>query len=383
MYQFDAFSNLVWAPVLVIFFLICSLKICQYFKIGYKLSICLYIWHTIFCIFYIWFALNYDADSNKYFYNAINFDNRDFNFGTSFIVYLTYFLNKFFGFSYFDQFLIHGFIGYIGLLAFAGAIKQSILEKSKNIKILGYIILFIPSASFWTTALGKDAISFMATGLALWAALDFKNRKMLLFFSILSMFMVRPHMGVLLALAFLLALIFDKKTQIYVKLIFGSFALITTVAIIPIMLNYIGLGEAEDLSDVDQYVDKRQNSNLGGGSSLDISSMSLPMQMFTYLFRPLPFEAHTIFALLASLDNVILLFLFILGIYSYINKRRPSVESNRLFIWIYFFLALIILSMTTANLGIAMRQKWMFIPFLIFLLLSVIGKVKTDSPRKM
>ena len=51
------------------------------------------------------------------------------------------------------------------------------------------------------------------------------------------------------------------------------------------MVNYIGLSEADELSDVDAYVDKRQNSNLSGGSSLDIASMSLPMQMLSYLFR--------------------------------------------------------------------------------------------------
>ena len=357
------------------------MKICNYFRISYKLSLSLYIWHTLFCVAYIWFALSFGADSNKYFFNAINFDDRDFNFGTSFIIYFTYYLYEFLGFSYIDQFLIHGFIGYIGLLAFAASIQQAILYKNKNIRLLGWIIIFLPSISFWTTALGKDAISFMALGLALWSALDFKNRKGLLFFAIFSMFMVRPHIGAALAIAFAFSIIFDKKTSLYIKVFFGTISLTITAFIIPIMINYIGLSEADGLSDVDSYIDKRQNSNLSGGSSLDIASMSLPMQMLSYLFRPLPFEAHTLFALIASLDNVILVYLLILGIIAYFKKHTPSIESNRIFLWLYFFICLGMLATTTANLGIAMRQKWMFLPCLIFLLLSVIGTRNVESNK--
>jgi hypothetical protein len=383
MYHFDAFSNIIWPPILFFIFLLLSLKICNYFKVSYKFSLALYLWHTLFCVVYIWFALNFGADSNDYFYNALNFDNREFNFGTSFIIYLTYFLYNFLGFSYFDQFLIHGFIGYIGFLAFAASVKQATLYKSKNIKLLGWIIVFLPSISFWTTALGKDAISFMALGLSLWSALDFKNRKLLLIFSIFSMFMVRPHIGLALAIAFAFSIIFDKRTSLYIKVFFGTISLIITAFIIPIMINYIGLSEADGLSDVDAYVDKRQNSNLSGGSSLDIASMSLPMQMLSYLFRPLPFEAHTLFALIASLDNIILIYLLILGIVAYLEKSKPSIESNRIFLWVYFFICLMMLATTTANLGIAMRQKWMFLPCLIFLLLSIIGTKNKELDKSL
>lgn len=383
MYDFEIL-NYYFMPILLFsIFLISSLKISKLFDVNYKFSVFLFIWHTFFCIVYMWFALNFGADSNKYYYNALNFDNRDFNFGTSFIIYFTYFLHNFLGFSYVDQFLIHGFIGYIGLLAFAGSIKQATLYKSKNIKLLGWVIVFLPSISFWTTALGKDAISFMALGLALWSALDFKKRKLLLFFSIFSMFMVRPHIGAALAIAFAFSIIFDKRTSLYIKVFFGTISFIITAFIIPIMINYIGLSEADGLSDVDAYVDKRQNSNLSGGSSLDIASMSLPMQMLSYLFRPLPFEAHTLFALIASLDNIILIYLLILGIVAYLEKSKPSIESNRIFLWVYFFICLMMLATTTANLGIAMRQKWMFLPCLIFLLLSVIGTKNKELVKSL
>lgn len=371
--DFVAVDNYLWPPTLFIFFLILSLKLGYFFKLSYKVSLALYLWHTIFCLLYFWFALNFGADANKYYFRALNDPFVEIKLGTSFIVLLTRFLHNIFYFSYLDQFLIHGFLGYVGLLAFAGAVRQAVWNKTKNLRILGWLLIFLPSASFWTTGLGKDAISFMAMGLALWAALDFNNRKILLFFAITSMFIVRPHIAAVLLIAFIFSLVFDNRVKIYSKIFFGIFSLSGAAVILPIMLNYIGLSEADDLSDVDSYVDKRQSSNLSGGSSVDIASMSLPMQIITYLFRPLPFEAHTLFALIASFDNVILLILAIIGLFSYFKKNKPSIESNRIFLWVYFLICLTVLAMTTANLGIAMRQKWMFVPVFIFLLLSIIG----------
>lgn len=41
----------------------------------------------------------------------------------------------------------------------------------------------------------------------------------------------------------------------------------------------------------------------------------------------------------------------------------------------------LIFATTTANLGIAVRQKWMFAPMLIFLLLSVTGIRKVNNAK--
>lgn len=379
--DFIVIDNYIWSPILFIFFLILSLKLGVFFKINYKTSLILYLWHTLFCLLYFWFALTFGADSNKYYFRALNDPFVELGLGTSFIVLLTRFLHNFLYLGFFDQFIIHGFIGYIGLLAFAGAIRQAVWDKTKTLKLLGWLLVFLPSVSFWTSGLGKDSISFMSIGLALWAALNFENRKFLLFFAIILMFVVRPHIAVVILIAFIFSLIFDKHVNIYSKIFFGIFSLTGAAIVLPIMLNYIGLQDANDLSDVDSYIDKRQSSNLSGGSSLDLTSMSLPTQMMTYLFRPLPFEASTIFALLASLDNIILLVLTIIGLFSFISKNSPSVESNRIFLWVYFFICLIVLAMTTANLGIAMRQKWMFVPVFIFLLLSIIGSKTKENIR--
>ncbi len=101
--------------------------------------------------------------------------------------------------------------------------------------------------------------------------------------------------------------------------------------------------------------------------------MILPMKIFTYLFRPLIFEVNSIFSLAAAIDNLIILYLMISGGKILIKKNINVVGENRLFMWVYSILVLLILASTTANLGIALRQKWMFMPMLIFLFISAIN----------
>ena len=91
------------------------------------------------------------------------------------------------------------------------------------------------------------------------------------------------------------------------------------------------------------------------------------MQIFTYIFRPLTFETHSIIALIISIENTILL-LFFISFKSKFNLRVLLGDKN---LWLFTdaFSTRTILAITTANLGIATRQKWMCIPILLYLLI--------------
>ena len=146
------------------------------------------------------------------------------------------------------------------------------------------------------------------------------------------------------------------------------------MALVPFALRYTGVGEVVDVESLTTYIDKRQSYNTEGGGGIDIASMSLPMQLFSYLFRPVIFEARNVFALAASLDNLLLLGLFVVGGFALLRGGKSGLSENRTFMWAYALGSWLVLAMTTANLGIALRQKWMFVPMLIFLLISVIGR---------
>lgn len=342
------------------------------FKSSFARSLTIYAWHTVFCFVYGWYVLTYGGDALGYF-NAAQIGLTDFSLGTAGVSYLTTLLVQGFGVSLLGAFLSFNIFGSIGLIAFDACLRIATQDKKRIFKRLATLIIFLPSVSFWSSAIGKDSLSFMATGLALWASLNLGRRGLLMAFSVLIMLLVRPHMAGLMTMGLAVAIAFDDKAPLARKVLFTTAALICGAALVPFALRYAGVGDTVDATSLMNYIEERQRHNMGGGGGVDISAMSFPVQLFTYMFRPTFFEVRSVFALAAALDNLILLYLFIAGGYAMLKGRKATGAGNRVFMWTYALMAWAILAMTSANLGIALRQKWMFAPMLVFLLISVTG----------
>ncbi len=367
--------QVITTPLVLLLGFLVIIPFFNYFNVSKKRGLALFFWHAFFSFVYALYVLNFGGDALHYYRASFNYEITP-AFGTQGIVFFTSLFSVGLNLSLLGVFWVFHVFGVIGLLAFDGALTEVTANKSRRIRQLATLIIFLPSVSFWSSAIGKDSLSFMAMGLALWAALKLNRRVVLMVIAILIMLFVRPHMAGMMVIGLAGSMVFQRKTSIIQRVVFGVAALAATAVLVPFGLNYAGVGEDASSEDIASYIEGRQGENLKGGSSLDIASMNLPMKLFTYLFRPLPFEANSIFALLASVDNIILLFLFFAGIRATLKKKLPAqfATHNRMFLWIYCFVAWFILASTTANLGIAMRQKWMFAPMLIFLLISLIGK---------
>lgn len=343
------------------------------FGVGYSNSLILYFWHTSFSLFYCWYVLGAGGDALSYFRWGQLWAG-ELGVGTSAVRAIAGILVTGLGLSLLGTFLVFNIFGQIGLLALWGCLRKATIGKTWQIRMLGTLIVFLPSVSFWSAAIGKDAIAFMATGLALWSSLNLSRRSLLMTLSIGTMFIVRPHMAGIMVMAIVVAALADSRASVLKKMMLGAFSLGVAAVLVPFALRYAGIGGVLTAELLAEYIDERQSYNVQGGGGVDIASMSLPMQLFTYLFRPVLFEAGNLFELAAALDNFILLMLFILGGFGILRGRKSELGENRMFMWTYAVGAWLVLAMTTANLGIALRQKWMFAPMLIFLFISVMGR---------
>lgn len=337
-----------------------------------KWALLLYAWHTIFCIFYAKLVMETGGDAADYF-EASLLPSPEFSIGTRAVTYFTHIFSNYLGFSYLGVFFVFNIFGTIGLLAFDAVLRTVTRGRSRFLRGLAMVIVLLPSVSFWTAALGKDSVAFMATSLALWASMSMPRRSWLMIIAITCMFLVRPHIAAVMILSLAGAMVISAKMPWKWRIALVSVAMVATAAIVPFTMQYAGLGEAKDAATIEAYVETRQGYNQQGGGGIDIASMSLPMQLFTYVFRPLPYEANGIFGLAASLDNVVLLLLAVRGVWGMIHRRGSHVVlKNRAFLWIYCIGAWLILAPMTANLGISVRQKWMFVPMLVCLLICSI-----------
>lgn len=335
--------------------------------------IIIYFWHTLFCLFYF-YNLDVGADVYKYLYYAKNsLDEFSIYPGTPIIVNILGFL-IFFGFTDLSIFLIFNIIGTIGLILLYVAI-----ENINSNKFFKYII-FLPSLSYWSCAIGKDAIAFLSVSLLIYGFSNNFNRKLILL-SLILMLLVRPHIALLILISILVYYFVKSNISSYIKVITIPFFIALFLLLFNFVSSYAGL-EDNTIEDVSSYIDYRQTLNQGGGSSIDMSTQPIYLKLFTYLFRPLPYEAHNFIALMASFENLFILCLVLYIIIVKFPRLKYVFKGKEIFLVIYFVLGLLLLGNLVTNLGIASRQKWMIMPvlmYLAFILSSKYSKVKINT----
>lgn len=365
-----------WHVISILFVFLLGLVVSKY--IGYRIGsrgvrpIFLYLYHTFWCLVFFWYSNINGADSFAYYYAGIGGEG-ELRFGTDFVIVVVEFLVKAFGLSYLGIFLVFNIFGTIGYIFFDGALRFAALGSERWLRILTTLIILLPSVSFWSSAISKDPISFMAVGVALWSSIDLQKRIKLMLLAVLLMLLVRPHMAGLLVMSLSVAMFFDKSTSTFSR-IFLSFVFVAGASVmIPFALDYAGVKGGANIESITNFIEKRQ-SYTRGATSIDIANMSFPEKLFTYVFRPVFFESRNLFDFAASVDNMILLFLFLSGAFISFKYSLDNFYGNKVFMFWYPALSWSILALTTANLGIALRQKWMFVPFIIYLAVSYINK---------
>jgi hypothetical protein len=364
--------HLISAACLLLMGAYFSIFLSNLFSTSLPRSLAIYLWHTFFSMVYLWYALTYGADAIGYFQEASNIS-VELKFGTDRVIYLTKFLVHGLGLSILGTFLVFNIFGVIGLLAFDASLRDATINKSRYLQCLATVIVFLPSVSFWSSALGKDSLSFMATGLVLWAALRLHRRWLLMAFAIAVMLLVRPHVAGFMMIAWAFTLLISNKLNFFKKLFLLALSTISLAVILQLAFQELGV---RGIADARTLIMDLQSSHMESTTVVNVAEMSFPMQIISYMFRPHIFEVNTVFAFAAAIDNIILLYLFLIGGWSLLLNRKSNLGESRSFMLAYALLAWVMFAMTTNSLGIALRQKWMFAPMLIFLLISVIGAKK-------
>ncbi|MEM6735090.1 MAG: hypothetical protein AAF149_00550 [Bacteroidota bacterium] len=136
------------------------------------------------------------------------------------------------------------------------------------------------------------------------------------------------------------------------------------------VLTIVGIDQGEELSQ-GLNLTHRATELSKATSGIDITSYTLPEQVFTFLFRPLFFDAPGILGVIVSFENVFLMLItltFILrGGIMYILQSDFLVKTS-----FFSFLAVsVALAQISGNLGIAIRQKSQVMLLFLFVIISM------------
>lgn len=332
----------------------------------------LLVYHFLFSFIFYLFTDNGGGDAWTYWDVARNMETKDFfeylniSRGTYFLYALNFLPVHFLSMSFLANTMLFGLIGFIGFILFYYIALKTIDFNTNFYSIrLFPLVFFLPNLHFWSSGVGKDTIVFFGIALFVYGILK-KNKIHLLLLSLILIFFTRPHITLFLIIGYAFATIGSQKIASYKKAIIVVFLIVLGVVLLPIVLEYAKIEEAS-IESFNEFSESKSKllSREKTGSAIDVSSYPLPFKLFTFLFRPLFFDAHNVTSLLASAENFFLVVLtfFVLKskpIKSF--KNSPTVIKGLMY---FLIIGTFVFSNTLGNLGIMLRMRNMFLPGLL------------------
>lgn len=288
--------------------------------------------------------------------------------------------------DFFSGCMLYGTLGYSGLVFLLASLKElfPLLHDLKKIKILNFSIfptlLFLPNFHFWSAGVGKDTLLFFCVCAFFYALLNLRKRWFIMLIVILLSYPLRPHILLFLLTGFGVAYILRSKLFLFQKILIMGGALIVFM---PLLSNVLEFAKIDELS-VEAFTEFGESKagvlSRSAGSSIDISALPYPLQVLTFLYRPLFFDAHNVLSLLASVENVIWL---VLSWNFFTNQPLKLFKSSHILImaaFLFWIIGALAFAPVLGNLGIIIRERNMFLPgFIIF---AVAGLYNTPKFRK-
>ncbi len=327
---------------------------------------------TYYCFFILGDAIGYWRVPKAY--TVETFKEGLFNGeGTMFMYAFNYLFSNLLNMSYFSNTLLFSLFGFMGLTFFYIVALQTV---PYNKIISGYVlfplIFFLPNLHFWSSGVGKDTTLFLCIGMFTYGLMKpFQRIPLLVLAGLLSM-AIRPHITLFLMVGFGLAYVFGGKVSPAQRIIFSAAMIAVGLAILPSVMEFAKIEEAS-AEGFDKFAIGKAAvlSRSSAGSAIDISSYPFPLKVLTFWFRPALFDIKNINGLIAALENLLLLIVFIKAMRTSpirAFKAAPFVIKGLV---IFLVVGTLAFSQSMGNMGIIIRMRNMFLPGMIIYLMWI------------
>lgn len=294
--------------------------------------------------------------------------------------------------------VIHGFVIF-ALLAYLGAVLAfkafTLGFPEGDRRRYAALVLLLPSMLFWPSSISKDSWLIFCLGVGMYGAARLLRRLprgyVLLAAGTAGVYLIRPHMGALLAVAAAAAFAIrfrDPDTRS------GALAWLVGLVLVVAGTGFVLANFADELLPQDQLIegsrvqallDKTEEQTAIGGSEFEArpvdSIQDFPAAAVTVVFRPFPWEAPSATGLVASIEGFGLLVLTLLSLPRLVRLPRTVLRRP----WVGFAAAytvgFIIAFAAIGNFGILARQRVQLLPFfLVLLCVPKPGSSSEDQP---
>lgn len=334
----------------------------------------LWIYHLLFAFIYTLYASFNSSDSVNYWRTPIKNTLHDLIYtdiwgngvGTKTMFVLNYPTSNLLQFSFLSANVFYSLIAFVGFTIFY---KLLIVDNANKLpRIFGIslfnVVIFFPNIHFWTANVGKDTIMFTTLMVIVNSIINKRYYSIGLVLSVLLIMLIRPPIFFILVLSATVALLLDKSVKAINKVLLVSVLIVFLFSIAGVVQSFVHIDNIS-INAIQQAAEARAKYLQEGqtGSAVDISSYPFIFKIFTFLFRPLFIDSPNVLGLLSSMENLILILLFIIFFQDKILRRFKFTPWHTKTLLFYFILATIMFSITLGNLGIMLRFKNMVLPF--------------------
>ena len=330
----------------------------------------------------MWVAYNDNiVDAISFYKNAKNAESwlSLFGLGSAFMSFLIYPLVKI-GVSMFVLFLLFATISY---KAFLWYFNQMISNYNSGATVYGIslaqMFFLLPSLHYWSSFLGKDVLIFFFLTYLLF---EFKMKvklNILHFIVLVVLLLLRPHVFFAVFFAFFIFYFSQKEISIYFKIKLSILALTVVGFSIPIIM-YFGKIKHLTYSSIIERWSSINNYAIHSRSGINLTESNYLDRIWLLLFRPLFYDATTIYQYIVSIENSFMLFFFILVIvYLFINWKAIVVLQDAKLALLIGICIVLMISIYIYNLGLASRMRLMFLPLFFYALHQLIFTKRLEN----
>lgn len=350
-----------------------------------------------------------DASNIKYFFKSAadvkawyDFEVGDINYAGYFGIASNLFVMKisaFLSVFSFNKYLIITL--FFGLFSFAGLWRLFLVFKelngNKEVKLMAWSILYMPSVWFWGSGLIKDSICIGGIGFIIYSLHKLFIKKEFSLGHILWLIalvyivgVIKSYIIIVLAVG-MAVFIFYKFVTPFKNIVIRGFIItafllsVLTIAFITNFSDQLQLLAEESMVQVDSFkrnYEAIKNDDERSVAALEIRDMDMspagmlmqsPMKIFTCLFRPFIWESGKIFVLFSAFESLLMLIctIYIIAKLRVLGFFRELFKNP--FVFISFVMALLfalIIGFTTYNFGTMARYKIILMPFYFFMLVA-------------
>lgn len=275
-------------------------------------------------------------------------------------------------------FLVFAWMSFWGVVLAWRAFRLALPEGDHRKYLV--LVLFLPSMLFWPASIGKEAWMTLAIGLCLYgSARILTNRKggiVVLCVGLAAALAVRPHVAALCAAGLVIGyLIRPPKRRTSLTPLIKTVGILVVVGIAVIVVQraagFAGIDELSVAGVQGAIEDQSSRTEIGTSSFTPTpltSPLGLPMAAITVIFRPFPFEAHNVQALVAAAEGLLLMVLVGRSWRTLLSLRRLVRRQPYIALAAAYVFGFIIAFSSFSNFGLLARERSQLTPLILVLL---------------